>query len=368
MAAEPLLGMVQRRTLKKPQLRRKSMKWHAAVTCVAATLMTAGLSPVIAAESIAVASYGGAYQDALRKAFYEPAAKALGIEVKEFTLSGISDVRTQVKANAVQWDVVELYAGQCQQAANEGLIEPLDYNVIHTDGVPKELVQSHWVGFTAYSTVLAWNKKTYADNPPKNWADFWDLKKFPGTRAMSGYGPTANAEMALMAAGIPKDKLYPLDLDRAFDKLKEIKSETVFWNSGAEAGQLALSQEADMISIWVARIDAAIKEGAPYDFTYEQGIIDIECLVVPKGSPHKELAMKVINEFLKPENQAELPRYVPYGPVNQKAYETGKITPDLLKNANSTPENWAKQVIMDKPYWAEHGQAAQERWDAFIQQ
>ena len=78
--------------------------------------------------------------------------------------------------------------------------------------------------------------------------------------------------------------------------------------------------------------------------------------------------MKAINEFLKPELQADLPQYVPYGPVNQKAYETGKITPDMLKNANSTPENLAKQVIQNKAYWAVNGQSAQERWDAFLQQ
>ncbi|TXH35525.1 MAG: ABC transporter substrate-binding protein [Rhodospirillaceae bacterium] len=340
-------------------------------TAAAASLSLATLAnaaPAFAADSVAVASYGGAYQEALHKAFYAPTAKTLGIDIKEFTLSGITDVRTQVKAGAVEWDVVELYAGQCQQAADEGLIEPLDYNVIKTDGVPKQLVQSHWVGFTAYSTVLAWNKDVYKDNPPKNWADFWDVKKFPGTRALSGYGPSTNAEIALMADGVPADKLYPLDMDRAFKKLEEIKPDiTVWWNSGAQSGQLAVNQEADMLAIWVARIDAAIKEGAPYDFTYNQGVVDIECLVVPKGAKHKDLAMKVINEFLKPELQADLPKYVPYGPVNQDAYKTGKITPDLLKNANSTPENLAKQVIQDKPYWAKNGQAAQERWDAFLQ-
>jgi putative spermidine/putrescine transport system substrate-binding protein len=77
--------------------------------------------------------------------------------------------------------------------------------------------------------------------------------------------------------------------------------------------------------------------------------------------------MKVINEFLKPEYQADLPKYVPYGPVNQKAFETGKLTPELMKNTATSPENFKKQVVQNKPYWAEHGQAAQERWDAFMQ-
>jgi len=350
------------------------MKLHPTAAGAALSLLSLAISlpaltvPAAADGSIAVASYGGAYQDALRKAFYEPTAKALGIEVKEFTLSGITDIRTQVKAGAVEWDVVELYGGQCQQAADEGLTEPLDYNVINADGVPKDLIQPNWLGFTAYSTVMAWNKETYKDNPPKNWADFFDTEKFPGTRALSGYGPGGNVEAALMADGVAKDKVYPIDMDRALAKIEKLKPDVaVWWNSGAQTQQLAVNQEVDMLAIWVARIDAAIKEGAPFDYTYEQGIMDVECLVVPKGAKNKELAMKVINEFMKPENQADLPKYVPYGPINQKAFETGKLTEEMLKNTATTPANYDKQIVMDKPYWAEHGQAAQERWDAFMQ-
>ena len=122
-----------------------------------------------------------------------------------------------------------------------------------------------------------------------------------------------------------------------------------------------------MLSIWVARIDAAIKQGAPYDFTYNQAIMDIECLVVPKGAPHKDLAMKTINSFLDPQFQADLMNYVPYGPVNQDAYKTGKISKDMMDRANTSPENYKKQVVQNKEYWAAHGQESQERWDQFMQ-
>ncbi len=346
------------------------MSRHALAALAATSLLAlAAVGPAVAEESLAVASYGGAYQDALRKSFYDPTAEALGIEIKDYTLSSIADVRTQVKAGAVEWDIVELYSGQCQQAANEGLVMPLDYNVIETDGIPEELVQSHWVGFTAYSTVLAWNTEVYGDNPPKSWADFWDVEAFPGTRALGGYGISTNAEIALQADGVARDAIYPVDLDRAFDKMREIKPHiTAFWTSGAQAGQFALNEEADMLSIWVARIDAAIKEGAPYDFTYEGAVLDVECLVVPVGAKNPELAMQAINLFLTADQQANLPQYVPYGPVNTKAYETGKISEDMLEYANSTPENLAKQVIQNKAYWAENGQAAQEQWDAFMQE
>lgn len=343
--------------------------FRAAAFAVSSTVALAVSFPVWAEDSIAVASYGGVYQDALRKAFYDPTAQHLGIKINEFTLESIANVRTQVKAGDVQWDVVELYSGQCQQAADEGLLEPLDYNVIKADGIPKELVQSHWIGFTAYSSVLAWNKNTYKDNPPKSWADFFDTKKFPGRRALSAYGAEMNAELALMADGVAKDQLYPLDLDRAFKKLEAIKPDiAVWWNSGAQQAQLAQNEEVDMLAIWVSRIDAAIKAGAPFEYTYNQGVMDVECLVIPKGSKKRDLAMKAIADFVSPDFQANLPQYIPYGPANQKAYETGKITPEMTKNSVTSPENQAMQVIMDKPWWAANGQAAQERWDAFMQQ
>jgi putative spermidine/putrescine transport system substrate-binding protein len=345
------------------------MKMFAKVAAATGPFLCLSLSPALAEGTVAVASYGGAYQEALKKAFYDPTAKDLGITINDYTLSSIADIRTQVKAGAVQWDVVELYSGQCQQAANEGLTEPLDYKVINADGIPKNLVQSHWVGFTAYSTVLAWNKETYGKNPPKDWADFWDSKKFPGTRSLGGFGLDQNAEIALMADGVKKDDLYPIDQDRALKKLAEIKPHVdAWWTSGAQAAQLASSQEADMLAIWVARIQAVIKDGAPYAFTYNQAVMDVECLVVPKGAPHKELAMKVINDFISPQMQAELPKYVAYGPMNQKAYEGGKIAPELAEHANTSPTNLAMQVVLNKAYWAEHGQAAQEKWDKFLQQ
>lgn len=342
--------------------------WKAAFA-VTSLLSFSAISPVHAEDSVAVASWGGVYQDALRKAFYDPTAKALGIKINEFTeQQGLADVRTQVKAGAVQWDIVELYGGQCQQAATEGIVEPLDYTVIKSDGVPQDLVDPHWIGFTAYTNVIAWNKDKYKDNPPKDWKDFFDVKNFPGSRAMSGWGGEANLEAALMADGVDKDKLYPLDLDRGFKKLAELKPDVaVWWTSGAQQTQLVQNQEADMLMAWVSRVMAPIKEGAHYGFTYNQGIMDIECLVIPKGSPKKDLAMKVIASFMSPDLQADLPQYIPYGPANQKAYETGKITPEMTKDSVTSPDNYKLQVVLNKKWWAENGTAVQERWDAFTQ-
>lgn len=327
--------------------------------------------PALGEESVNYASYGGAYQEGVRKAILDHLPADHGMTVVDYTLgSGISDIRTRVAANANELDVVELYGGYCDTAANEGLLVPLDYSQIpNASGIPEELRKEHWVGFTAYSTVLAYNTNLYGDNPPQNWADFFDVEKFPGTRAMSGYGPSTNMEIALMADGVPRDQVYPIDQDRAMKKLESFKPDlTVMWSSGAQATQLAVAEEADMLTIWAARIEAAIAEGAPYAYTLNDAVMDVECLVIPKGSPNPEGAMRLINHLLDPKYQANLPDYIPYGPMNQDAFKDGLISPERAASVVTSTENIKKQLITDMAYWAEHITEAQAKWDAVMLQ
>lgn len=341
------------------------MKIHA---ILAATVCAAAL-PVAAEETVNYASYGGAYQEGVRKAILDHLPADQGMTVVDYVLAGgIRDIRTKVKANANDLDVVELYGGYCDLAAKEGLLVPLDYSKIpNAAGIPENLRNEYWIGFTAYSTVLAWNTEVYKDNPPQNWADFFDTAKFPGTRAMGGYGPSTNVEIALLADGVPKEQVYPVDIDRAMKKLGEFKPDlTVQWTSGAQATQLAASGEADMLSIWAARIEAAIKEGAPYAYTLNDAVMDVECLVVPKGSPNPEGAMRLINHLLDPKYQANLPDYIPYGPMNQDAFKLGLIPAEKAAKVVTSTENIKKQLMTDMPYWAEHLADAQAKWDAVM--
>jgi putative spermidine/putrescine transport system substrate-binding protein len=332
--------------------------------CVLATL------PAFAAEQVSYASYGGAYQEGVRKAILDHLPKDHDMEVSEYTLQGgISDIRTKVKGGANVIDVAELYGGYCQQAADEGLLEKLDYSKIpNASGIPEHLRNDYWIGFTAYSTVMAYNTDVYKDNPPQNWRDFFDTEKFPGSRALMGYSGQTNLEIALLADGVERDKVYPLDVDRSFAKLEKLKPDIgVFWDSGAQATQLATSQEVDMLSIWAARIEAAIKEGAPYAYTLNDAVMDVECLVVPKGSPNPEGAMRLVNHLLDPSYQANLPDYIPYGPMNQDSFKSGKISPEKAAKIVTSEENIKKQLVTNAAYWAQNATSLQERWDKFKQ-
>ena len=89
-------------------MRTKFAKTFAATTAVAVVALGASFA---SAAELTIVSWGGAYQEAQRKALFEPVAKALGIEIAEDTYGGISDVRLKVKSGAVNWDIVDTGAG-----------------------------------------------------------------------------------------------------------------------------------------------------------------------------------------------------------------------------------------------------------------
>jgi putative spermidine/putrescine transport system substrate-binding protein len=216
--------------------------------------------------------------------------------------------------------------------------------------------------------VLAYNTEHFGDNVPQNWADFWDVDNFPGARSLRN-NPVATLEIALLADGVDKDELYPLDVDRAFAKMEEIKPHIdVWWTSGAQSAQLLADGEVDMISMWNGRIDALLDEGMPVDFTFNEGLAALDCLAIPRGAPNKDLAMQALAVMLAPEQQANIPQYINYGPTTSLAFDLGVITEEQMKMSPSAPDNLAMQAITDADWWAENRAAVQERWDAFITQ
>jgi putative spermidine/putrescine transport system substrate-binding protein len=321
---------------------------------VASALVLA--SGTAAAQQLTVVSFGGSYQEAQSKALFQPAAKALGITVKEETYTGIADLRLKVKAGAVTWDVVASGSGSAARAGAEGILEKLDYKVIDVATFVPGTWQDYCVGGDVFSTVLAWNTKTYGDKGPQSWVDFWDVKKFPGKRSYRKSVAGA-LEPALMADGVPAAKVYevlsaPGGIERAIKKIKELKpSIAVWWASGAQHAQLMKDGEVDMITGWNGRFDVAAKDGAKVAYTFNQALLDNDCYAVAKGAPNKDLAMKFLAEISKPQYQAEFTKYITYGPTNKKAYDLGTIEPSYAKQLPSYPENAAKQLTVDLDWY-----------------
>jgi putative spermidine/putrescine transport system substrate-binding protein len=344
------------------------MKISIGLTLTASLLATTALAQD---KTVTIASWGGSYQEAQTKALFEPAAKATGIIVKEETYGGMSDVRLQVTSGAVTFDIVASGSGSAARAGAEGLLEELDYSVIDVTTFYPALYSKHCVGGDVFSTVYAWNTNTYGDAGPQSWADFWDVEKFPGSRAYRGKVAGALAP-AMMADGVPMDKVWEeLDSEegilRAINKVRELKPHiTVFWSSGAQHAQLMKDGEVDMTTGWNGRFDNAKKDGGKVAYSFNQALLDYDCFAIPKGAPNKDTAMMFLNEISKAEYQDDLPKYITYGPTNKAAYDTGVITAEVAATLPSSPANAALQLPISLEWYAKWETIAAEMYQEML--
>ncbi|WP_199614366.1 ABC transporter substrate-binding protein [Paenibacillus alkalitolerans] len=303
-------------------------------------------------KKLVVVSWGGDYQAAQKKAMFEPFMKDTGVKLAEDSPVNIGKLKAMIDNGNVQWDAVDVLGQDIPKLVAQGLLEPIDYNVVKKDDLLETAAREYAVDIDYYSTVLSYNKDNFKEgNVPANWSDLFDTQKFPGSRALYK-SPITTLEIALLADGVDPKQLYPLDVERAFKKLDQIKDQIVWWDQGAQPVQLLADNEVILAAAWNGRIAGAANKGQPLEYSYEQGILDAESWVVPKGAPNKETAMEFINYASQAKPQADLLSEIPYGPTNKKAFE--HMDAEYAKSLPTYPENLEKQIMLDIDWWYEN--------------
>lgn len=316
-------------------------------------------------------SWGGSWQEMIDDLVLKPFSEEYGVEFLSVSPTDYSKLKAMVESNQVEWDVVDVGGGAPVRLKD--LLEPLDFDLIDTTGIPDQFIVGGnlGIGWNTFSDVLAWNTDTFGDDGPKTWADFWDVEKFPGPRSLRNT-PYANIERALLADGMSKEQIYPLTdekIDRAFAKLDEIKPHiTVWWDSAAQPAQLLADGEVVMAAAWNGRLNTVIGEGAPVKYHYNEGLLHFGSAIVAKDSPNRNLAMLLINYLCKPEIQAEIGKRFGYGGTNEKSFDF--IDPDVAKTLNTYPEYVKTQLIYDEGYWGDPAKRdpIDERWKSWMLQ
>lgn len=315
------------------------------------------------AGSLVFVDWGGTNTDARIEKNIKPFEEKTGIKVTVVTPSDYAKLIAMVENGTTEWDVMNCDAYWGVYAGKKGYLEPIDYKTV-TEKLDKAVELEHVVGAEVYDSVISYNSDKYtADSAPKSWTDFYDLQKFPGKRAVWQY-PVTVLESALLADGVPMDKLYPLDLDRAFAKLDTIKDSIVWWTKGAQPAQMLSTGEADIALAWSGRIMNAKDEGAPLGLTYNEGMRIAAGWVVPKGAPNKENAMKFINFISSAEQQAAFSSQIPYGSTNPEAVKL--LSAEQIERIGQTPEQVAHEFYIDNDYWADHLTEVVERFNAWL--
>ena len=315
-------------------------------------LSAAGLPTVVrAAEGeLVVVNWGGPAVEAYMNAWGAPFEDASGTEVIiDGTGPSSSKIRAMVEAGAVTWDVCDTGAGTTLVLEKAGVLQPINYSVVDKEKVVQDYAYDYGVANYLFSYVLTYNKARVGE-PPKDWADFWNLDKYPGMRTMRKQ-PDGQLEAAMMAAGRSIDEVYPIDLDLARSKLRELRDNVIVWGSGSQSQQLFRSMEVEMGNIWHTRANLLNQDmNGDVIWTWNQGIATAGMWNVPKGNPAgTEVAMNFIASAQAPERQVDLFLTMGNGPANPEA---APLVPEDRKWANpGQPEHWAMQRKLDARWY-----------------
>lgn len=315
-------------------------------------------------SKLVYAGFGGSYEKAIMDAVFTPFAKKHGIKVQATTGAGnVAKTKSMVDAGQVEWDLVDTQGATLGQMSGLDLLEKLDGKV--TKGVEplvnEELRTPYSIPWYQFSHNIFWNAKAF-DGRMTSWADVWDVKKFPGTRGFLTV-PWFTLEIALAADGVPIDQLYPLDLDRAFASLDRIRPHAVFQDVSALANSVT-AQDVVTGDLNLLRVKDIADSGVQLEYTWEQAILEVQQLVVLRGSPNADAAMRAVEYAMRPEPQRRVLELLGYSPTVKSVIDDldEKQAADLA----GTPQTLDNSFYLNAGWWAKHGAEASERYEEWL--
>jgi putative spermidine/putrescine transport system substrate-binding protein len=314
-----------------------------------------------------VNSWGGSFTAAQELAYFKPFTALTGIQIRTITPVSYGKIKAQVTTGRYEFDMTSVNSMQWLRASREGLAEPIDWTIIKKDELPSHAVvaNGHGIASNIQGTNLCYRRDKFPNGGPNSWADFWDVQKFPGRRSLCISDPPRTLIFALLADGVPADRLYPLDLDRAFKKLGQIKPHIkVWWREGNQSQQLIRDGEVDMMSIWNGRATELKEAGVPVQLVWNGAVRSTSTWCVLKGAPNRRLAWEFIQFASQAKPQAEFNKRLYYGPINPGAFAL--IPHELAVQLPTYSDNLAVSVREDEEWEADRIVQIEERFTQWL--
>ncbi|MBW3695006.1 extracellular solute-binding protein [Vibrio sp. T187] len=372
MTIAPLTHLVSRSSASKGLLSRTVLSG------VVVSGMLLG-STAYAEDKLTVVSWGGAFTKSQVEAYHKPFIAESGVElISEDFSGGLAEIKAQVEANKVRWDLVSLDKPDIVRGCAEGLLEPLDPSILPAgaDGTPAKddfiegAIHECAVNTIVVSTVLTVNDDAFKGKAqPNKLADLFDLTKFPGRRALQKM-PQGNLEWALIADGVKPEQVYEMletteGRHRAFKKLDTIKPQVVWWTTGAQPPQMLADKEVVMASAFNGRIHSATtEEGQPFRIIWDHQLGYMNGWAIPKGSPNTELALDFIKFSSGTQPLADQAKYVAYGPTRKSS--SAQISPEILASLPTAPNNFKTAFLIDDAWWSDYADELNEEFNTWL--
>ena len=366
-------------------------KFNILRSATAAAALAAG--PALAADmanEMTIVSWGGAYSASQQNAYHAPYMEKTGVKIinDESSPQAVSKLRAMKEANNLTWDLVDVEAADAIRLCDEGLameIDPDTQLADAPDGTKASedfgdmLVSSCFIPQIVFSTTFGYRKDMVPAGvePPTSACDVFDLKKYPGKRALNKQ-PIANMEWALLCDGVAYEDVYDaLETDegvaRAFAKLDTIKDQTIWWSASAEPVQLLADGEIFMGSAYNGRLFSMIEEQKqPVAMAWDWQMFDIDGWVIPAGLPEDRLARVLDYVYFATDTQrlADQAKYISYGPARKSSAPlVGKhatLGIDMAPHMPTDPNNAKHTFVNNYTWWADYRDDLDAKFQAWL--
>jgi putative spermidine/putrescine transport system substrate-binding protein len=342
-------------------------------------------------------SWGGAYQMSQINAYEKPYTKATDINFNniEKSANGPALVTAQEQSGNVSWDIVDMLQSPAFRLFDQGLLQEINFDKDldpAPDGTPasKDFVAGSlsgdgvaggYVSTISYNTMFAYDTTAFAkDAGPKSVKDVFDVKNFPGMRALQKI-PAGNLEWALYADGVEIPDIYnvlqtPDGVTRAFKKLDTLKPHAVWWSEGAQPPQMLAQKQATIASAYNGRIFNAIAtDNQPFDFIWDGGLYEWDGWVVPSGLPKDRLdqAMKFLRYSTTTKALVDQARYIAYSPARKSSFKQmvdltyyGNPKIRMMPYMPTSPEHLKVDIPKNVTFWSNYGPQLDQRFSAWL--
>ncbi|MEO9340370.1 ABC transporter substrate-binding protein [Mesorhizobium sp. SB112] len=330
---------------------------------------------VTASEKVVIATTGGAYERALRQAWFDPFTKETGIEV--VTVAG-TNAEMRAKASAmvrtgnVSWDLY--LQGDIQASSDEHGQSAQDLSAfceeqfVKHPGLSQDACSAAGVRLLSNSTLLAYKTDAFDGSVPESWADMWDLNRFPGGRTFPNFDdPWRVMAAALLADGVAHEDLFPLDIDRALSKLEEIRpAVSLWWKSGDQSMQGFRNGEYSIGQVWLTRAKALKSEGYPVAWSYNGAFLVGDRIALIKDAANRDNALRLMDYWLSsPEAQAKVCDVLSCTPPSAEAMSM--MSAEARADLPSAYEIDNHIVVPDAKWINDNAALMLERWNSWIQ-
>lgn len=317
-------------------------------------------------QPLVVAAVPGSAKDAVRRIVLAAYSRATGTELGDAPWDG-SAAALQSLQVAHGADLVLVNGPQLAAGCHAQMFARIDWGVVGRDRFVPQATGDCGAGAWLSATVLAWDRdKLPLGGAAPNWGDFWDVARHPGRRGLHR-AARGNLEIALLADGVAAGDVYRVlrsadGVDRAYRKLDQLKPYVVWWDQPGQPAQLIASAKVLLISAPSAALPWGPKSHVGVQWT--GSLAEVESWAILAGAPHGRAVLAALLVASDPARQAEFARATGLGVTVRAA--TALLPLDARAQNPGTPANLTAGLAIDEGFWAEHGEALEARFSAWV--